>query len=66
MAPFDVGFFEELWADFEGFVRDVPDADASVVAWEILNQGGMLRRGQQDTAFVNRGRMVNSKWIREL
>jgi hypothetical protein len=64
MAPFDVAIFEELWVDFDGFVRDVPDADASIVAWEILNQGGILRRGQRDTAFANRGCMVNSKWTR--
>jgi hypothetical protein len=42
----------------------VPDADASIVAREILNQGGMLRRGQRDMAFANRGCMVNSKWTR--
>jgi hypothetical protein len=40
-------------------MKELPNTDASVFPCEVHSPRGIMRRGQRDMAFANRGRMMN-------
>ncbi|KAL1985690.1 hypothetical protein VTN96DRAFT_7438 [Rasamsonia emersonii] len=59
MAPLDPVFLDRMFDDFAQFLKTVPDAQRSTVAFEVHNPYPTMRVGQTGTAFPDRGNQVN-------
>ena len=59
MEPIDSGFVESLYEDYMAFIKNVPDASGSLIAYEIYSSYGTLLHSQNETAFPNRGTFGN-------
>jgi hypothetical protein len=59
MEPIDTGFVKSLYEDYMAFVKNVPDASGTVLAYEIHPTYGTLLHSQKETAFPNRGTFGN-------
>ncbi|PQE29141.1 6-hydroxy-D-nicotine oxidase protein [Rutstroemia sp. NJR-2017a BBW] len=59
MAPLNLEYAEEIFSDFEEFMKETPGAKHTLVVFEFIPYGKVLEVGQQDTAFANRGAYGN-------
>ncbi|KAM3077153.1 hypothetical protein ACMFMF_005067 [Clarireedia jacksonii] len=59
MAPLNLAYAEEIFTDFEAFMKEVPGAKHTMVVFEFIPYGKVLKVGQQETAFANRGAYGN-------
>ena len=59
MEPIDAGFVESLYEDYMAFIKNVPDASGTLIAYEIHPTHGTLLHSQDETAFPNRGTFGN-------
>jgi hypothetical protein len=59
MEPIDADFVESLYEDYVTFIKNVPDASESLIAYEIHPTYGTLLHSQNETAFPNRGTFGN-------
>jgi hypothetical protein len=56
MAPLDLGFLETVFGDLEELIRLTPNAEKSIIGWELHNPNGTLKVRKTGTTFSNRGR----------
>lgn len=59
MLPLTYSFAAEIYSETEKFLHDTPDAKHTLVVFEYIPFGKILRVGQQETAFANRGAYGN-------
>ena len=59
MVPIDSVFLESLFKDYLAFVKLVPDASETIIAYETHPTYGILLHAQTETAFPNRGTFGN-------
>jgi len=69
MAPLDIPFLQNLFADLEHLIQTVPDADKSWMGFELHNPTATMKLSQTETAFPNRGRhgtfLLIPAWTKE-
>ena len=59
MAPLDLEFALEIFADFEAFLKQVPDAIHTIILWEFIPFSKILEIPNTAAAFANRGAYGN-------
>lgn len=56
MAPLDRPYLQTMLDDLDTFIKEAPDAEKSVIAFELHNPTATMRTSQSETAFSDRGR----------
>lgn len=59
--PIDVGFIQSIYSEFDGFLRDCPQASASELFIELLPNTQVRKIRNDATAFASRGPYYNVK-----